>query len=149
MPWSTIAESDVLDEFSSQEQAALTAARAGTDKLPAILTRVVNSARGSILSGGSDLDAAGTIPDQIRTEVIDIARWRLLISYPALKNLQTKERKDAHDEAKKVLKEISRRTSEQKVERPATPAPTTGSVVTAPAIGCKPRKFRAGQEDGI
>jgi hypothetical protein len=138
MPWSTISESDVLSEFNSKEQAQLVSIQGAVDNLPAILGRVVNATRSSILAGGGQLDAAGTIPDQLRSDVISIARWKWLISLPQVnETLQSKNRKDAHDAAQKRLDDVA--AAKLKVEPPsaatvvATTAPT--NAVAVPRAG--------------
>lgn len=118
MSWNPIAIQDVLDEFTPQEQAALQNIQGSSLVFARILAKAVGSARGKIAAGGNQLDEDGTIPDQMRSEVIDITRWRWLISFPTLKALQTKERKDAYDEAMSALREISKKNSDIKVELP-------------------------------
>lgn len=126
MSWSTIAATEVLQEFTPQEQAALNAIQGASTQLAAILARAVNAARGHIIAGGNATGPDGTIPDQVRSDVIAIARWQWLISFPQLKALQTDARKAANDEAQKTLKEINRK--EIKVEIPATPSGDAGPV---------------------
>lgn len=144
MSWNTITSDEVLAEFTPQEQAALKNIQQAVDNLPGILARIVNQARSSILAGGGRLDALNTIPDQLRPEVIDMARWRWLVSFPTLKTLQTKERKDAADEAKKTLKEVAR--GELKVEVPGT-AIATVAPVNAVATVRPGRKINTGSFD--
>ena len=147
MPWSTIATSDVLEEFTPQEQAALQTIQNGTSQLGGILAKAVASARGSIQAGGNDLDAAGTLPDQIIPQVVAIIRWRWLVSLPKLKPLQTEERRDAYNDGLKALDKIA--SGHPKVERPANAIATTGEIVTLPSVGEKHRRFKHRQEDGI
>src|SRR5579863_94327 len=119
MSWNTIATTDVLDELSPQETAAFNAIQGASTTQDNILTRVVNSARGSLKAGGNQLDVPGTIPDQLRNDVIDITLWRWLKKFPALKNLQTRERKDSYDDAMTRLQDVA--VGKFKIELPAAP----------------------------
>jgi len=108
MSWSTIAESDVLTEFNSKENSAINNIQGATDNLAPILQRVVNAFRDAIVAGGNQVDQAGTIPDQLRMDVIAVARWKWVVALPKVgEMLQTKERKDAHDDAMKRMDEVS------------------------------------------
>lgn len=118
--WSTIAITDVTDELSPQELNAFNTIQGQSTTQSNILTRVVNEFRASIEAGGNQLDAAGTVPDQLRNQVIDVCLWRLLKKFPALKALQTDIRKDAYNEAMKTLKEISKKDSDYRVEPPSS-----------------------------
>jgi len=126
MAWNSIAAADVLAEFTPVEQATLQNIQGATGNLAGILTNVVNAARGAIVAGGNQLDQAGTIPDQLREDVIAIARWKWLISFPALKNLQTDQRKEAATEAQKRIDGVS--AGKPKIEIPANPIATKSPV---------------------
>jgi hypothetical protein len=116
--WITLTAEDVVDELSSQEATMMTAA-AG-DKAAKFAERAVAEARGAIVGGGYEVGEDGTIPEGMKSDVIAIARWRWLIAFPQLLKLQTKERKDAYDDARKKLALIS----EQKFV-PESPTPGT------------------------
>lgn len=119
MSWSSITSDEVLSEFTPTERTIIETISGSTTALDSILDRAVNSARGSMLAGGNRLSAAGTVPDQIRPEIIAIARWRWITSLPKSgMALATDARKDAHREAMDLLKEIAR--GDLKVELPAT-----------------------------
>lgn len=145
MSWSTIASAEVLNEFTPAEQAALNNIQAtqptASSALDTILNSTVQAARGAIIAGQNALDLPNTIPDQIRQDVIAIARWKWLNSFPALKALQTKGREKAHDDGQATLKAIAAR--DIKVE----PAPnaTGGSV----AFQASRRKATAHKLSGL
>ena len=128
MPWNPIAESDVLNEFSPLEQATLAGLKA-VDSLPGILVNVLNAARGNISAGGNQLGPAGTIPDQLRSEVVAIARWKWVNSFPQIKSIQTAARKDAAKEAQDLLNLVA----SSKPDRPRVEVPETGTAIIAPA----------------
>lgn len=126
MSWSTIAATEVLEEFTPQEKTAINAIQGASTQLAAILARAVNAWRGAIRSGGGAVSStASTIPDQIRMDVIAQARWRWLIAMPSLKALQTKERSEAASLAEKRFDDIAR--GNLRVESP------TADESTAPA----------------
>jgi hypothetical protein len=141
MPWSTIAASEVVEQISPQEVTSLQTIQGNSTTLATILAGVVNSARAYIRAGGNQLDAEGTIPDQVRQEVIDITLWRWLKSFPKLKQFQTDERKEASQEALKTLKELSRPDSGVRVELPAAAtAEANPAPVNAVAVVSKTRR---------
>jgi phage gp36-like protein len=113
MSWETPTADDVLSEFTPTELATITTLMGGaplnnTGKLSTIVTRTIAEIRGYIRSGDFDLDPdASKIPLELFTAAIAIARWRLLISAPQLKQLQTDDRKDAYKEAIKKLEQIA------------------------------------------
>jgi hypothetical protein len=108
MAWKTVTVEDVLGELTVQEQAALQGIEGAGDQLPLILARVVNAARGAIRAGAYRLGEEGTTPDQLDLEIIAVARWRWLTAFPQLQRLQTRDRRDAHDEALARLDLIAR-----------------------------------------
>ena len=118
MPWNNLTTAEVLEEFTPSEQATLQGIQGATGNLANILLRAIQSARGAISAGGYELGEGTTIPDQLRGEVIAIARWRWLISFPQLKSMQTAERKAANDEAVKKLDAAA--NQEFNVESPST-----------------------------
>jgi hypothetical protein len=107
MSWNAITTADVLEEFTPQEIGALNNLQGGQENLVPILARVVNAARGSIIAGGNRLGPEGTVPDQLREEIIDVARWRWLISLPQMERLQSRPRQDAFEAAKETLKAVA------------------------------------------
>lgn len=101
--WTAPATTDVLSEFTPQEAASIRGVQSA-DNLAAILARAVAAVRLAIESGGYALDADATkIPPGLHSECIAIARWRLLISLPQLKAMQTEERKKAFEDAEARL----------------------------------------------
>jgi len=151
MSWTTITTEDVLAEFTPVETATLQSIQGAADNLAGILTKAVKAARSQINAGGNQLDNTGlTVPDALVEDVIAVARWRWLSSFPALKTLKTAEREKAHRDAVALLKEIS----SQKADRPRTELPATADGAPMPLI--QPRvgrpklgQFRPRFEDGI
>jgi hypothetical protein len=139
MSWNTIGISEVLDELSPQEAAAFNSVQGASATQANILTRVVNMARGCLKAGGNQLDAAGTVPDQLRNEVIDVTLWRWLKKFPALKNLQTKERQDAADAARSTFREVA--LGRMRIELPAEPDPVPAPVNAIRVVHQERRTF--------
>jgi len=152
MPWSAIQVAEVLEEFTPAEAATLQNIQQSDTSLPGILRRVVRAARGSISAGGNPLDTtAETIPDQIRDDVVALARWKWLTGFPALKSMQTKGRADAAAAAQTRLDNIA--SGDIKVELP--PSATSASAPTQrPSFGTRgnppvpSRDFTPENQDG-
>ena len=84
------------------------------------------------------------------TEVIDIARWRWLISFPTQKAMQTKERSEAFKEARVALKEIARGGKEApKIEIPTAPITITGAQIPAQVASRQKREFTRRKMRGL
>lgn len=125
MAWNTIAATDVLAEFTPQEQAALQGIQGADTQLALLLAGVVGAVRGAISAGGYALDAAGTVPDQLRPDCIALARWRWLTSFPTLKAFQTEARRDLAKAAQERIDAAS--NQKLNVEAPASAATPTGN----------------------
>lgn len=119
MAWTELTAQMVLDQFTEDEASAIEAVQGGVEsKLPGILQKTIDQARGDIIAGGYDLDPdTTTLPDGLHNDVIAIARWNLLTSIPALAELQTEARKDKNEKALEKLGEIA--TGKRRVEPPA------------------------------
>ncbi len=132
MAWKTVTVQDVLGELTAQEQAALKGIEGAGDQLPLILGRVVRAARGAIRAGAYRLGKEGTTPDALELDIIAMARWRWLIAFPQLQRLQTRDRRDAHDEALARLDRIAR----QKIAiEPPDKDGCAGTKVISPKTG--------------
>jgi hypothetical protein len=123
MPWSAPAEDDILSEFTPEETTILQTLQGATDRLPAILARVVAEIRDAIRSGGYALAADATLlPASLHGDAVSLARWRWLASLPALPTLQTAPRAALAAAAQGKLEQIARQQFSP--EPPATPAVT-------------------------
>ena len=136
----------MLNEFTPVEQQTLAGLQAA-DGLPAILATVVLAVRGSIIAGGNALDTTSpvSIPDQVRSHVIALVRWKWLISFPKLKSMQTDERKAAAKDAEDLFQLIA----SQNPNRPRIESPTGASPLTAPAIKPARRFFKRHDQEGL
>jgi hypothetical protein len=108
MPWETLTTDDVLSEFTPNEAATLRNLQgAGSGSGPPftnidiIVARSIDEIRGYIQGGNYAVDETddSTIPRSLFADGIAIARWRVLISAPQLRQLQTEERSKAFDAA--------------------------------------------------
>jgi hypothetical protein len=134
MAWEILTTEDVLAEFTIAEASAIRSVMgSGSGSgLPFLnidvkVAHVIDEVRGFIAAGSYPLDPIldNTIPLSLFEDAIAIARWRLLIVLPSLKQLQTPERQAAFDEAMKKMYLIS---SQQWGVEPPTPDtnPKTG-----------------------
>ncbi len=142
MSWEVLTTEDVLSEFTVAENSAIRNLLGGSGSgsasgsgsgppfwnLDLVTVRVIDEVRGYIAAGGYDLDETSdprTIPLGLFEDAIAIARWRILISTPLLKQLQTEDRKKSFEDAERKLLLIS----EQKFvpEPPAADTAPTGN----------------------
>src|ERR1017187_501406 len=113
MPWRAIAATDVLVEFSAAEQTKFNTVQGGSTQLAAILANVAAAFIGAMTAAAYPVNPDGSVPDQLREDIIALARWRWLISLPTVSEaLQSKERKAAADSAEKNLALIAQRSEE-------------------------------------
>ena len=130
MSWIALTTDDVLSEFTLQEASSLrnlqgsgSGSGAPFANIDIIVINVIDEVRGYIIAGGYDVDPTDdkTIPAGLFVDAIAIARWRVLISTPMLKQLQTEERRQAFDKAIDKLLLIA--------NRKFTPEPIPDTIV--------------------
>ncbi len=116
MSWEVLTTEDVLSEFTIQEAAALrTLQGSGSGSgepfanLDFIVVNVIDEIRGYIVAGGYPVDLVfdNTIPIGLFEDGIALARWRILIAVPSLKQLQTEERRLAFESSIEKLNKIA------------------------------------------
>ncbi len=111
MAWQILYTEDVLSEFTIQEAASIrTLQGSGSGSgfpytnIDIIVIRVIDEVRGYISAGNYTLDVdPRKIPDALLEDAIAVARWRILVAVPMLKQLQTEERRKAYEDALKKL----------------------------------------------
>jgi hypothetical protein len=123
MSWNPLAATDVTAEILPDEVTALNTVQGSTAILAGILGNVVAEVQSSILVGGNQIGQSGTIPDQIREDVIALVRWKWFTSLPKT-DLQSDFRREQYKEAVKRLEAI--RTGREKVEIPLQPQNIAG-----------------------
>jgi hypothetical protein len=138
--WNTLSASQILTGFSPQEiaflQNNLGGQQAALDALAPFINDEIAALQGAVIAGGSQQGQPGTVPDQLRPDFVAIVRWRLLLSYPSLKSLQTDARKDAFTRAQDKISEVA--NGRLKVELPpasqaqANPAPVNAVQTVRP-----------------
>ncbi|HEY3861644.1 MAG TPA: hypothetical protein VGO59_07140 [Verrucomicrobiae bacterium] len=131
MPWNTLAAADVLAEILPDEAAMLNTIQGSAPVLSTILSTVTAEIQAGILVGGNQIGQPGTVPDQIRSDAIAMARWKWFCSLPKT-DLQSDFRRAQHDEAVKRMEKI--RAGREKVEIPAQPQNATGPSFRMEAI---------------
>ena len=147
MSWSTITTAQfLLRGFNSDERTKLQTAAGGDDGLAEILTAAIAEWRGVLEAAGYAIDDSDTttVPPSCHRHIIAQCRWELLVKFPALRQLQTDERKAAADVAEAKLKAINDHTAS--IESPETPA---ADVTPGPRFGAVSRDFEHDDEDGI
>jgi len=117
MGWEIPTIDDVLSEFTPSEMAAISnvmsfsgsgSGQLTGQKLTVILVRCIAEIRGYIRSGDYPLDDdPRRLPLETFPDVINICRWRFLVSAPSLKQLQTEDRKKAYDDSFAKLRMIA------------------------------------------
>ena len=143
MSWEVLHTEDILSEFTVAENSAIRNLLGGSGSgdapgsgsgppfwnLDVVTIRVVDEVRGYIAAGDYALDETSdprTIPMSLFEDAIAIARWRILISTPLLKQLQTEDRKQAFEDALKKLALIAQQKFSPEPPIPAT-TPRTGN----------------------
>ena len=130
--WNSISPDEI--DFLPDELNALETIEGSRGALAGILMRTINAARGTIQAAGNRLGPEDTVPDQIRQEIINIARWVWLVSFPAAKTLATPERQKLHDQARETIANIA--SCKVRVEVPLqtvqTPSPNNAAALLRP-----------------
>jgi hypothetical protein len=109
MAWIRATSEDVMSEFTPSEQSAI-GGMVEDNTIDAIVARTTMEVRDAVSSGGYPLDSdEDSIPGGLVNALISIARWRLLVSAPSFKQLQTEERHDLYKDALEKLNLIAQR----------------------------------------
>jgi hypothetical protein len=116
MAWNSLTLDDV--DMTPDEKAIMDNLSGNTSQLQNILSRTVAATRGSIIGGGNRLGPDGTIPDQLRQEVIDIIRWQWINAFPQLRSLASESRQKLHDDARATINSVAK--GQIRVEVPPT-----------------------------
>lgn len=99
-----------------------------TDVGAEVLLTVVREFVAALKSARNDVADDDTIPDLIRTHVINRTRWLWLCEFPQLRSMQTKEREKLNDSAQEFLtKIIEEQLQVEPPEAAESDTPTTGN----------------------
>jgi hypothetical protein len=146
MSWNNITTANI--RMQPAEIAVMNNISGSTSACAEILTTVVGEFVEAIQQGGNQFAQDGTIPDTVRTHVINRTRWLWLCEFPQMKTLQTPDRSKLNDDAVKFRDMVAE--GKPKIAPPVNPVQTGVSLVTLPSVGPrKLRRFRARDEDGI
>lgn len=120
MSWEIFTTEDAISQFTQAETAAIRnlqgsgsgwGSGSGTQyaNVDIIVAKVIDEVRGYIIAGDYDVDLTDdrTLPLALFDDAIAIARWRILISTPSFRQLQTEERRLAFEIALKKLQLIA------------------------------------------
>jgi Protein of unknown function (DUF1320) len=107
LAWLPLLTDDVLNSLSATEQNQMTDPSSAAD-LAQIVVNVMNLIRGRVLASRQGLTGPpGTIPEELLTAAISIARFRFLTHLPGTQ-LITKERAADKDEAYAQLEAVAK-----------------------------------------
>lgn len=108
MPWITLTEDHLLESLAALELTSLRdqqRAPGQTDPVPEILARTCAEVQGYVGTRYA-VGQPGTVPDQLLSSTIAIARWRLLGRLP-VKALATEHRRKEYEEALAQLRDVA------------------------------------------
>lgn len=108
MPWIELEEAHLLEALAASELTALRSQQTATDQadpVPEILLRTAGEIQGYVGTRHS-VGQAGTVPDQLLSTAIAIARWRLLGRLP-VRTLATESRRQEYDDAIAQLRDVA------------------------------------------
>lgn len=144
--WATISAADFIAKgFNADERTKLQSAAGGDDGLTSLLTGAIAEWRGVIQAAGYELDSdTTTVPPSCARHIIAQVRWGLLVKFPALKQLQTEERRDQADKAEEVLSDIA--SGDRPVE---SPTDDEEDASPTPRFETPTRNFDRDDQDGI
>ena len=105
MPWRPLTIADLTQRLTISEQAMLVNASGQKPVLPYLLADGIGVFNGALLAIGNQVGPAGTVPDQLRNDIIGYILGLLFRTVPTLKAFYSDARKDAYREAgDKLLK---------------------------------------------
>lgn len=136
MSWITITEADLGERLAAAELTALQTAATGThgNTVPDMLASVIAEVRGRVAANKANrLGASGTIPEELRSAALAIARWRALNRLPGVKMLQDDARRLEYTDAVAMLASVA--DGKFAIEQPAEPADIDVSETPAPDVG--------------
>lgn len=121
MPWITLTVAHVSESLAGPELTALSTlqlAAGQTDPLPEVIERTCAEVQGYV-GTRYQVGAAGTIPEQLLSSAIAVARWRLLGRLP-VKVFATESRRQEYLDAVRQLEAVA--TGKFALSVPTTPA---------------------------
>lgn len=145
MAWITLSESDLGERLAAAELTALQSAATGThgNTVPDVMTSVVAEVRGRVAANKQNLlGAAGTIPEELRSAALAIARWRALSRLPGVRSLQDDARRQEYTDALALLAAVAR--GEFAVEQPDEAAEIDTAGIPDPEVGDPRSEFERG-----
>jgi phage gp36-like protein len=108
MPWIALTEAHLLEALTSLELSSLRTvqlAEGQADPLPDVLARATSEVQGYV-GVRYQVGQAGTVPDQLLSSAIAIARWRLIGRLPA-RQLATDSRRKDYEDAMEQLRDVA------------------------------------------
>jgi phage gp36-like protein len=132
MSWNTLTEAKFLEHLTGAEVTAIKTAAlatAQTEPLTAMLAKVVQEVRGYIAAHEQNVLGEGvTIPDELESAALAIARYRALNRLP-IRSLLTETRITEYKDALRLLEHVA--AGKFAIEQPATPSE---QIVSGPGV---------------
>jgi len=126
MSWITLSTDAVKSSLSGVEINALSTylAPGQADPMPDVITRTTSEVRGYVAAHyGAQVGEGGTIPEELESAAISLARWRLLgrlAAGKAAQVLMTDSRRKEYEDAVQQLRDVA--TGKFAVSVPALPS---------------------------
>ena len=108
MAWRNIQTNDITKKFTVNEQALLSAASGAGSALQTHLTDTIGKFLGALSALGYNTAGSG-VPDQLRDDIMAYACWKWLDDFPAMKAMQTDQRKAAYEKAENNYERLCKR----------------------------------------
>jgi hypothetical protein len=112
MPWRVLTSNDVVlgARLTPAEVAALNSAQNSTAGLNNSLDLTVKKFIGAVSAAGYPVNNDGSVPDQLRGDIIAQTVWHWLTGFPKLPQFKTDERKAADAAAQRIFERVCSRT---------------------------------------
>jgi phage gp36-like protein len=108
MPWINLTEAHLLEALTARELDSLRTVQIADDQVdpvPEVLARAASEVQGYVGTRYA-VGQAGTVPDQLLSSAIAIARWRLIGRLPT-KIMATESRRQEYEDALTQLRDVA------------------------------------------
>lgn len=123
MAWRILTSADVLNKFTTNEVTLLkNSAGSVVDKLTTHLNDTIGKFLGAMSANGHSVRAGGSVPDQVRDNILAYATWTWLNDFSGLKTHCTDAREMAYEKACTVFDKLCQNTFGA-IETPNNPGP--------------------------
>lgn len=148
MAWITLSETNLGERLAAEELEALQTAAVGDfgNTVPDVLASVVAEVRGRVAAESKNqLGPTGTIPEELKSAALAIARWRILSRLPGMKFLQDEARRAEYSDALSLLAAVA--DGKFAIVQPENPIEANTGVVE-PSISTKCSHWSRQRQNG-